>query len=51
MMGLLFVLFLLVLILTLKNRQGLSIVLFGVALALSTVWFLHHASSTLSIHL
>ena len=51
MMALLFVLFLMAMILALKNRARLSIVFFGVALALSTVWFLHHASSTLSIHL
>lgn len=51
MMALLFVLFLIVLILTLANREKLSFLVFGVAIALSVVWFLHHASSTLSIQL
>lgn len=51
MMSLLFVLFLIVMILTLGNKEKLSFVMFGVAIALSTVWFLHHAGSTLSIQL
>lgn len=51
MMSFLFLLFLIAMILALENREKLSIVLFGAATVLSTVWFLHHASSTLSINL
>lgn len=51
MMSLLFALFLLVMILTLNNREKLSFIAFGVAMALSTVWLLHHASATLNIQL
>jgi hypothetical protein len=51
MMSLLFVLFLLAMIVALRNKERLSFIAFGVAMALSTVWFLHHASSTLTIQL
>ena len=51
MMTLLFALFLLVMLLTLMDREKLSFIAFGVALTLSTVWLLHHASSTLNIQL
>lgn len=51
MMALLFALFLVVMILTLANREKASLVLFGTAIVLSTLWFLHHASSTLTIQL
>ena len=51
MMSLLFALFLIVMVLTLSNKERLSFVAFGTALALSTVWFVHHASSTLTIQL
>lgn len=51
MMSLLFVLFLLVMFLTLMDREKLSFIAFGVTLALSTVWLLHHASSIVNIQL
>jgi hypothetical protein len=51
MMSLLFALFLLVMIFTLANKEKLSFMAFGAAMALSTLWFLHHASSTLAIQL
>lgn len=51
MMSLLFLLYLIVMVLVLWNKEKPSLVLFGVAMALSVVWFLHHASSTLSIQL
>jgi len=51
MMSLLFVLFLLVMILTLNNKETLSVIAFGAAIALSTLWFFHHAGSTLTIQL
>ena len=51
MMSLLFLLFLLVMILTLIDRERLSFFTFGVAMALSTLWLLYHAQSTLSIQL
>lgn len=51
MMSLLFVLFLLVMILTLYNKEKASFIAFGVAVALSTLWFFHHAGSTLTIQL
>lgn len=51
MMSLLFLLFLAVMILTLADRGKPSIILFCIALVLSTAWFLHHASSTLAVQL
>jgi len=51
MMSLLFVAFLVTMMLTLCNKERLSFIAFGVAMALSTVWFLHHASSTLTLQL
>jgi hypothetical protein len=51
MMSLLFVLFLVVMILTLCNKETASFVAFGVAMVMSTLWFLHHAGSTLTIQL
>lgn len=51
MMSLLFVLFLIVMILILTNSEKLSFIMFGIAIALSTVWFLHHATSPLNIQL
>ena len=51
MMSLLFVAFLVTMILTLCNRERLSFIAFGVAMVLSTAWFLHHASSTLTLQL
>jgi hypothetical protein len=51
MMSLLFALFLLVMLLTLRNKERLSYFAFRAAVALSTVWFFHHASSTLTIQL
>ena len=51
MMSLLFVLFLGAMILALSDREKLSFVAFAVAMALSVVWFLHHATSTLNIQL
>jgi hypothetical protein len=51
MMSLLFVLFLAVMILTLFNKERASFITFGVAIVLSTMWFFHHAGSTLTIQL
>lgn len=51
MMALLFVIFLVVMILTLNNREKPALVTFGVGIVLSTLWFLHHASSHLTIQL
>lgn len=51
MMSLLFVLFLAVMILTLRNKEKASFIAFGVAMVLSTLWFFHHAGSTLTIQL
>jgi hypothetical protein len=51
MMTLLFVLFLIVMILVWKNQEKLSFIVFGVAIVLSSLWFLHHASSRLTIQL
>ena len=51
MMTFLFVLFLIVMILVLKNQEKWSFIVFGVAIVLSSLWFLHHASSTLTIQL
>ncbi len=51
MMTLLFVVFLVAMIFTLLNREKLSFITFGVAMVLSTVWLLHHASSSLNLQL
>lgn len=51
MMSLLFALFLLVMVLALKQKGKFSFFVFAAAIVLSTGWFLHHASSTLSIQL
>ena len=51
MMSLLFSLFLVVMILALANKEKLSFMTFGVAIILSTFWFLHHATSSLEIQL
>lgn len=51
MMSLLFVLFLVVMILTLMNKEKLSFIVFGVAIALSVVWLRHHATVMPNIQL
>ena len=51
MVSLLFLLYLGVMILTLLDKERLSFITFGVAMVISTVWLLHHASETLSIQL
>jgi F0F1-type ATP synthase assembly protein I len=51
MMSLLFLLFLAVMILALSDKETLSFKTFGVAIILSTFWFLHHATSSLEIQL
>ncbi len=51
MMSLLFALFLAIMVLALMNREKLSLIVFGVALAASLFWFGHHASSSLAIQL
>lgn len=51
MMSFLFLLFLVVMILALANREKLSFMTFGVAIILSTLWFLRHATSSLEIQL
>lgn len=51
MMSLLFLLFLVVMILALSDKETLSFKTFGVAIILSTFWFLHHATSSLELQL
>ena len=51
MMSLLFVVFLLTMVLTLLDKERLSFIAFGVAMVLSTAWFLHHATSSLTLQL
>lgn len=51
MMSLLFLLFLVVMILTLLGREKLSFITYGAAIVLSVAWFMHHAASTLTIQL
>lgn len=51
MMTLLFVIFLVVMILTLNDREKPALVTFAVGIVLGTLWFLHHASSALTIQL
>jgi hypothetical protein len=50
-MSLLFLLFLVTILLALFNREKASFVAFGVAIVASTLWFLHHASSSLTLQL
>lgn len=51
MMSLLFVLFLVAMILTLADKERPSFIVYGLAMALSIFWLLHHAKSTLNIQL
>ena len=47
----LFVLFLLVMIFTLRDKERLSFIMFGVAIAVSTGWFIYHSTTPLTIQL
>ena len=51
MMSLLFILFLVPMILALMDKEKLSFIAYGLALAASLFWFHHHATSTLAIQL
>jgi len=51
MASLIFLLFLITMIFTLMNREKLSFITFGIAMALCVFWFHHHATSTLVIQL
>lgn len=51
MMSPLFLLYLAVMVSTLLDRERPSFITFGVAMVLSTVWLLYHASETLNIQL
>lgn len=51
MYWLLFALFLLVMVFTLTNRERLSFITFGIAIALSTAWFIYHSTTPLTIQL
>ena len=51
MQSLLFLLFLVTLLLALFNRERPSLIVYGLAMVLSVVWFLHHATSPLQIQL
>ena len=51
MSSLLFLLFLVTMVLTLVDREKISLIAFGVAMVVSIFWFHHHASTPLAIQL
>ena len=51
MQSLLFLLFLATMLLALFNRERPSLVIYGIAMVMSALWFLHHATSPLQIQL
>lgn len=48
---LLFALFLLVMIFTLLDKEKLSFITYGVAIAIGTAWFIYHSTTPLTIQL
>ena len=51
MISLLFALFLVCMILALSNKEKLCFTMYGIALVASVLWFLHHATTPLTIQL
>jgi len=51
MIAALFLLFLVTMILAIANKEKLSFIAFGIAITVNTLWFLHHATSSLTIQL